>query len=217
MKTLKTRAKIVKNSIQSKKYVTYNDMKSVICELFNYDPDKNFRAINNIINYMKDSGVIIEKSGLGFENVTGQQTGEIESVIEDKISYPDIRKAINTMQSRIDNNSFIITNKDLESNEKLFLSYLIDMINGIFDNNIPTIIKDSISKMMNMLKESELDYVSFYELCFNDNNIPIWAKIKVNEYASKHQSCMIPSMNIISMCYDILKVGTDLKNVMSRG
>ena len=62
-----------------------------------------------------------------------------------------------------------------------------------------------MKSIQNLLSETELDYIYLYQSIFEDSRVPIWAKIHVNKYASSHHNSMIPQMNLIAMCYDIIQ------------
>jgi DNA polymerase III delta prime subunit len=125
--------------------------------------------------------------------------------------YPDIRKIVNKLQARSEGGELRVQTTDLESNEKMFRSYLTDLIKGINENSSLT--NTSISNMLKLLSKVELDYVGLYQEMFNDDYVPIWAKIVINKSANEHASSMLPGMNLMSCIYQIAKIGKELKEL----
>ena len=123
--------------------------------------------------------------------------------------YPDVRKIVNLLQSRSVKKVLVLENKDLVSNEKIFRSYLSELILNVQNNNMSKI-NVSISDMIKLLKEVELDYITLYQEMFNDDKVPVWAKIIINQYANTHTSSMIPGMHLMSCMYQTAKAGVEL-------
>jgi DNA polymerase III delta prime subunit len=156
--------------------------------------------INYILSFCKD---ILSKENIEYD----------ETFLKKLISslYPDVRKIVNVLQSRASNGKLEIQRSDVESNEKLFRSYITDMISGI--NGDPGKTNEAITSMLKLLSQVELDYVGLYQEIFNDDNVPIWAKIVINQYAGSHTTAMVPAMNLMSCVYKILNMGKELREL----
>lgn len=146
---------------------------------------------------------------------------EAEKIKFDKISlnkiittfYPDIRKIVNTLQSRCESGVLQIKGEDIESKEKLFRSFITELLLGVNDNK-NDIINKSITRMLKFLGDNnDIDYRSLYQDLFTDSNIPIWAKITINKYSNTHMGSMIPEMHIMAMIYSIVKIGKELRDL----
>lgn len=146
---------------------------------------------------------------------------DIEKIKYDQISlnkvistfYPDIRKIINTLQSRCESGSLQIKGEDVESKEKLFRSFVTELLVGL-KNNQNDVINQSVTRMLKFLGDSsDLDFRSIYQDLFNDEHIPIWAKITINQYGDKHQSALSPPMTLMAMTFSIIKIGKELRSL----
>jgi len=126
--------------------------------------------------------------------------------------YPDIRKIINLIQSRSTNNNLKFTDIDYESKEKMFQSFVFDIMNSVQSRDINTANK-AIGLAQKYLANNEVDCLSIYEDLFNSDNSPIWAKIVINQYAAGHHTTILPSMNLIAMICHIFKVGMEFVNL----
>jgi DNA polymerase III delta prime subunit len=142
---------------------------------------------------------------------------DIEKIEYDEVSidkvittyYPDIRKVVNTIQSRCIDGVFNIHGDDIESKEKLFRSFITELLEGILtSNNI--IVNNSVKRILDFFKSNEIDYRQIYQDLFYDENVPIWAKIIINQYTNSHINSMIPSMHMMAMIYSIIKAGKQL-------
>ena len=145
------------------------------------------------------------------ENIKYEKSSVIRVV---NTFYPDVRKVINTLQSRSKDGELIIKKEDIESNEKLFRSFVTEIIVGVKTKNGP-MVNTGVQSCQKLLNSVEVDYQGLYQEIFNDSNenIPMWAKIMVNKYSSSHQGCMIPAMNLMAMVFDIIRCGKELRGL----
>jgi len=149
------------------------------------------------------------KKILDFENIKYEEN-DIDKIIT--AHYPDIRKVVNTMQSRCSNGILDINGQEIESKEKLFRSFITELLSGIeTHNNI--LVNGSIKRTLDFFKTNEIDYRQVYQEIFYDENIPIWAKIIVNQYSNSHLTAMIPSMHMMAMLYALVKAGKQLSEI----
>ncbi|MCK5018196.1 MAG: AAA family ATPase [Candidatus Peribacteraceae bacterium] len=149
------------------------------------------------------------------KNILDKENIKYDDLSINKITttfYPDIRKIVNTLQSRCEGGSLIIKGSDLESKEKLFRSYITELIVGL-DTEKNQIVNASIVNMQKFLANNDLDYVSVFQELFTDEKIPVWVKVIVNRYASSHITAMTPAMNLMSMVYEIRQIGKQLKEL----
>lgn len=146
---------------------------------------------------------------LNFENIK-YENKNIDKIIT--VHYPDIRKIVNTLQSKCLNGSLDINGQEIESKEKLFRSFITDLLNGIETKNNP-IVNESTKRILDFFKTNEIDYRQVYQEIFYDENIPIWAKIIVNQYSNSHLNSMIPSMHMMAMIYALIKAGKQLSEI----
>jgi DNA polymerase III delta prime subunit len=217
-------------------------IKIVFIDEFDYMSPNAFAALRNITETYHDSGRFIftcnylykipielqsrcqafefKKSSKDFvkgycSNILDSENIEYDEDSINKVVsvfYPDIRKIVNTIQSRCFDGKLQISGKDLESKEKLFRSYFTEIIIGL-DKSDGIIINQAVYKLLDFFSKNELDYRQIYQDIFHDENIPIWAKIIINQYGNTHLTAMIPSMHIMAMVYAIIKTGKQLKEV----
>jgi len=124
--------------------------------------------------------------------------------------YPDIRKIVNTLQSRSEGGRLQIQNADIESKEKLVRSLISEIFLGILSDN-SIVINQAINKLLNFLSKNEIDFKSVYQDLFYDDDIPIWSKIIINKYTNGHLEAMIPQIHFMAMIYSIIKMGHEIK------
>lgn len=136
------------------------------------------------------------------ENIT-YDVPTVQKII--KILYPDIRRVIQTLQSRSKDGVLSIDLDSLTSNENKIRTLYNDMIMTISDGTNKSI--TSYMQIIAIMKEFDIDFISIYQEIFNDDNVPIWAKLVVNKYANTHMSSMIPAMNFSAMLLETTKIG----------
>jgi len=124
--------------------------------------------------------------------------------------YPDIRRIIGVLQSRVSNNKIVLDTQEL-NNESLVVSYLKDISNGIHDKNL---LKESVHKIQQIISNYDIDYKTIYQKTFEDPDVAVWIKIIINEYANKHDFCMLPAMNFMACVYQSLKVGREFSLII---
>jgi DNA polymerase III delta prime subunit len=140
---------------------------------------------------------------------------EYDDIVLEKVItalYPDIRKIINTLQSRCDNGKLQIKGKDIESKEKLVRSLMTELFLGLEDSK-PMIVSQTLNKLTAFLSNNEVDYASLYQELFMDSNVPFKYKIVINSYANSHMEAMIPPIHFMAMVYSVVKLGTQLQTL----
>jgi replication factor C small subunit len=147
---------------------------------------------------------ILEKEGIVFD----------DDYVKASVNtfYPDIRKIVNQLQGSVVNNRLESNYDALVSYEKIIRDEILKMTIAICAKDINTV-KIIIKNVQKILSENEIDYVQFYETCFYDDSLPIWAKACINEFANRHVNSLIPPMNLISCIYQIYRVGEELNAV----
>ncbi len=152
-----------------------------------------------VFNYCKD---ILAAESIKFKD------DDVKLVI--KGQYPDIRKIVKTIQRHsINGNLKGINAKSVITEERKLISYVIDIVTSVGKANENDLINKGLTSMYRMLATSrEPNYKFVYEELFK-SKIPIWGKIKVNEYANKHQSCAIAVMHFQAMVLDMISAGKE--------
>jgi len=127
------------------------------------------------------------------------------------IYYPDVRKILNTLQSRVVGGKLSADLKNVNNQEKLIRSYVSDLIVASSTGDV-SVINKTIQKVIKTLGELELDYSMLYEDIFFDKNVPMWAKPTINNYYNKQEdNCASPSMNFMACIFQIITTGTQLR------
>ena len=126
--------------------------------------------------------------------------------------HPDIRKIVNTIQRNSIHKSLIKeksgklkVNKDIvNTNEKIIIGSIIEIVSHIEKGNNHKI-SNCINTIIEIISSNELEYRNLYTKLFYMKKFPVPAKIIINKYSNSHQSCLVPSMHWMSMCFEIIK------------
>lgn len=135
------------------------------------------------------------------------ETGK-EDVIKQYVNkyFPDIRKTLNAIQSKVINGTLIDDIVNITKNETDILEKVKEIFYNIKSNNM-NMIPNQIKVIEKMMNESEIDYINLYNTLFNDDGISFTSKVIVNKYCSKHMESIIPQMNFLSMIFELIELG----------
>jgi len=121
--------------------------------------------------------------------------------------YPDVRRILNTLQSRTYEGVLSEDINNIEVSEDIILSFINDLFTNLNNDNQGGCLK-TINSLISQLNEREINYVSIYERLFFEINTPFWSRIIINDYFDKHtSSCASPSMNFMACVYKIYNMG----------
>lgn len=125
--------------------------------------------------------------------------------------YPDIRKTIDMIQSKVSKNKLIVNKKEDFNKQNYLILLIIEIINTIIDfKNKKTVnikkINENVSMINTLLTEENLEFRSIYSSLFYNKNIPANAKIIINQFANEHNRCLVPEMNFSAMVFKIIEV-----------
>ena len=136
--------------------------------------------------------------------------------------YPDVRMIVNILHQNscsettiLGKKGKLVINEDvIKSNEKIIIACILNIINlvGRQENNK---IGNEVSTIIETLQKEELEYRNLYTELFFTKNVPAYVKIVVNDYANRHQNCLIPSMHFIGMVFDIIKTLQEYMKLMA--
>ena len=125
--------------------------------------------------------------------------------------YPDIRKIINTFQSRVFDGNLAGDLKSIDVQEKKVRSYVNDIISFVGEGKQANV-NSIIQTIIKILGKVELDYSTLYEEIFFDVSLPVWVKPIVNDHYNKQENnCASSSMNFMACIFSIIKIGTQLR------
>lgn len=124
-----------------------------------------------------------------------------------KTLLPDIRQIVNTLQQNtIDNKLSGISRDKIITIDKKMVGIICRICDSIGKPEQTKVINSSIPELENSFSEGEPDYIAIYtEL--SRSGIPPWAKITINKYCNKHNSCAIPMIHFMSMVFDVIQAG----------
>jgi replication factor C small subunit len=120
--------------------------------------------------------------------------------------YPDIRKTLNAIQSKVVNGQLIDDIIKVTKSESDVKNVVKEIFINIKNNNLNSI-QGSIKNIETLLNENEIDYVSLYTSLFDDDGISFSSKVIVNKYSNKHMEALIPQMNFLSMIFEMIEFG----------
>jgi sulfur relay (sulfurtransferase) DsrC/TusE family protein len=128
--------------------------------------------------------------------------------------FPDIRRILSTLQSRVVDGNLLIENSNLIIIEKEVLDTINRLIVNLLKGERLQASRIAASIQV-LLSKNIIDYVRLYKELFDSENVPPFLKMVVNEYGNKHGQCMIPEMNFMSMIYSIIKITSEYKDILS--
>jgi replication factor C small subunit len=136
--------------------------------------------------------------------------------------YPDVRKIVNTLHQNSwtkasieGNNGKLVVNEDnVKSNEKIIVASILNIVNLVSRNEMNKI-GSEVGKIVEILQGEDIEYRNLYTELFFTKNVPAYVKIVVNDYANRHQNCLVPSMHFIGMIFDIIKTLQEYMRVMA--
>ena len=155
-----------------------------------------------VVKYCKD---ILVKENIKHDDKT------LKYIIDNL--YPDIRKIVNALQ-RCSTSGELKVNKDIvQTNEKLLISLIVEIISFIQSGQDHKL-NSCISSIVQLLTSNQdLEFRSVYVDLFNRPEIPIPAKIIINKFANSHQECLVPSMHILSLCFEVIEILQKYKQI----
>lgn len=156
-----------------------------------------------VINYSKNI--------LDSENIKYTEK-DIIFVIENL--YPDVRRIVDTLQYGSLNGSILdVDEKSVTSNEKLIISYIVEIV-GCIERNENAKISRCINLIIEILEKHDIEYRGLYTQLFFMKKFPSNAKIVVNKYTNSHQACLVPHQHFIAMVFEIIKSLQEYKRAM---
>jgi replication factor C small subunit len=152
---------------------------------------------------------ILRDEGVNFPG--GPDNPALKYIIDNL--YPDIRKIVNALQ-RCSTSGELKVNKDIvQTSEKTLVSLIMEVINFIQSNQDHKL-NSCISSIVQLLTSNQdLEFRSVYVDLFNRPETPIPAKIIVNKFTNSHQDCLVPSMHVLAMVYEIIEILQKYKQI----
>ena len=122
---------------------------------------------------------------------------------------PDVRKVVNTLQRNIHNKKLKkISLAEVTTNEKKICGLIVQICDAVGTPQRDSTLNQNMPQIMECLtREQEPDFRQMYQTLFFHDKLPIWAKIKINQYQNAHSSCALPSAHFTAMIYDIIGAG----------
>jgi len=127
---------------------------------------------------------------------------DIRYIIENL--YPDVRKIVNLLQ-RNSNTGKLNVNKDIAlTTEKALIASVVEIMNYIKIGK-GSMINKEVNNIIKLLDKQDLEFGNIYEVLFNHKAIPVPAKIICNKYSRDHLSCLVPSMHVSAMIFEMIQ------------
>ena len=187
---------------------TGNYMSKIIDPLHSRFQTFEMKTINEdfAINYCKK---ILESEKIEYDNET------IKMIIHNYM--PDVRKAVGTIQKNVVNGKLKkIDVNSILSIEKKICGLIVQICDEMGSEKRDSIINQTAPEIIKLLSKGEPDYRGMYQTLFNLDGLPLWAKIKINQYQNRHQSCAVPSAHFMAMVYDIITAGMSFFAMFSK-
>jgi len=128
--------------------------------------------------------------------------------------YPDVRKIVNTLQRNSINGELDINEDSIITTEKKIISYIIQII-SFLEKSQDNKLGQSISSIIKILGEQEMEYQNIYSSLFFTEHIPAPVKIIINKYTNTHQNALVPHMHFMAMIFEIIKTLKDYRAAMT--
>lgn len=169
------------------------------CQTFKFDAIPLEEMKNQIFNI------------LTLENINFTKPS-VEHVIKEY--YPDFRRTLNILQTKIVNNKLSNEIENIVSFERNIISNIKDVFMFFDSKDEDELIQESINTIGNIVSNNSINYSNVYDSLFKDSAIPVWVKPTICEYSDKHQFCVSEVNNFMSMIYSIYKLYKLEKNVL---
>jgi len=161
--------------------------------------------IEFVVNYCKE---ILKSESIPYEDY------DIKFIVDNL--YPDIRRIVNLLQKSSLSGKLFVNRELITTNEKVLISNIVEII-SLLEKGEKHKISQIINNILNLLNDFDLDYRGIYSSLFFTSNIPSHAKIIINKYTNSHSNCLVPSMNFMSMIFEIIKVLNEYRNTILNG
>lgn len=122
---------------------------------------------------------------------------------------PDVRKVINTIQKNSNNGQLKrVKAEDLVTIENKIIGLIVELCDSVGKNTMSSTTNKVLPTILDILKkERNIELGKVYDVLFNHDGLPAWAKVKVNEYANRHTACFSQPYNFMALCYDLVQTG----------
>ena len=121
--------------------------------------------------------------------------------------YPDVRRIISRLQRHSYSGELIVKTEEVKDKEEKVIDNIVQAVHSISNGGNKKEIGKCIKNISDMTEDPRLDYVLIYEKLFYNSRLKNAAvKVKVNQYANSHNSCLSPSMHFMSLVFSILEV-----------
>lgn len=148
-----------------------------------------------ILNYIKNI--------LKIENITESNDDALMLYINK--SYPDIRKIIQTIQSKVVNKELISNVVNINNTEVEILNNIALIASSIKDQNLVKI-NGHLKDIEKLLNENDIDYMNLYSKLFSNDNLSFSSKIIIGKYCNKHQDVLVPQMHFLCFIMELVEV-----------
>lgn len=150
--------------------------------------------INYVIEYCQN---ILKNENIEYNN------NDLNFIVKEL--YPDVRKIVNTLEKNTIKDKLILDANSNLTIEKELIDNIIELIFSVKREE-----KEKINKYINTVVQilddnNDLDFKNVYESLFFNNQIPVPAKIVINEFSNSHNNYSVPKMHIMSMIFKIIK------------
>ena len=151
-----------------------------------------------VINFVKS---ILQKENIEFSEDTVKLT--VSSLL------PDVRKVINTIQKNVkDGKLKTVRTEDLVTSENKVTGLILELCDAVGTPGVSTVANKVFPTIMEILNSNESpDIAKMYDILFENEKLPSWAKIKVVEGSNRHASSFNDKHNFMATCYSILYTG----------
>lgn len=150
---------------------------------------------------------ILTKEGVTFEDKN------VEAVVSGLL--PDVRKIINCLQQHVEDNKLNpVRSEELVTVENKIIGLVIEECDNIGTGNASAVTNKICPTIMSILNgKDQPDLCKIYDVLFNNEKIPAWAKIQVVKYSNKHASAFNQNQNFMACLYDMMYAGVQFSKL----
>lgn len=160
-----------------------------------------------VYNFVID---ILTKEGIKYDENTVKLT--VNSLL------PDVRKVINTIQKNVkDGELKKIKTEDLITVENKIIGLIIELCDSIGSDLMKSTVNRVNPEILSILSGKDCpDIAKIYDVLFESDKLPAWAKIKVVEYSNRHSSAFNDKHNFMAMVYSMMYSGIQFYKLMQK-
>jgi DNA polymerase III delta prime subunit len=117
--------------------------------------------------------------------------------------YPDIRQIVQILNKKSRTGKLKVIKSSIQTEENKLIMNIVEIISAIKSKK--KIQNSNMNNIELILKSQQINYKRLYNDLYFHPNMPVPAKIIINEHSLQHRNAITPEMNFMAMCYKIIQ------------